>query len=197
MNHTTRPARASIPKIVVNTHPPCSGGNCPVQVIKSTSITDPFFLFLCFALLASLIPPITAAQALPPPPRTAYYLHGRIYTNDPQHPWATAMAVREGKIVCIGGIEQIMLECGGGNEDAETIQLGGKFVMPGFNDAHVHLGSAATRHASGPPQRCSLHRRTPEARSRCRRRHKEGDWITAAAGTTPSGPTKNSPPDSN
>ena len=51
------------------------------------------------------------------------------------------MAVREGKIVCVGGIEQIMLECGNG-DDVETIQLKNHFVMPGFNDAHVHMGSA-------------------------------------------------------
>ena len=51
------------------------------------------------------------------------------------------MAVREGKIVCIGGIEQIMLECGA-SEDVETIQLKNQFVMPGFNDAHVHMGGA-------------------------------------------------------
>jgi len=30
--------------------------------------------------------------------RTVLYLHGRIYTNDPQHPWAQALAVRDGRI---------------------------------------------------------------------------------------------------
>ena len=27
-----------------------------------------------------------------------YYVHGRIYTNDPAQPWAEAIAVSEGKI---------------------------------------------------------------------------------------------------
>ncbi len=80
------------------------------------------------------------------------------------------MAVREGKIVCIGGIEQIMLECGSGEENAETIQLGNKFVMPGFNDAHVHLGRCRRRHARSPPQRCRLRGRIGKARSRRRSR---------------------------
>ena len=31
--------------------------------------------------------------------RTTYYLHGRIYTNDPKHPWAAALAVRDEKIL--------------------------------------------------------------------------------------------------
>src|SRR5712671_1277711 len=75
--------------------------------------------------------------------RTVLYMHGRIYTNDPQHPWAQALAVRDGKIICVGSISQVMLECGGGEGHAETIDLHEKFVMPGFNDAHVHLGYAA------------------------------------------------------
>ena len=41
---------------------------------------------------------------------TTYYLHGRIYTNDPQQPWAEAMAVRDEKILCVGTISQIMLK---------------------------------------------------------------------------------------
>ena len=65
-----------------------------------------------------------AAQAPPPTPHTTIYLHGRIYTNDPAHPWAPLRSVVcDGKNqICIGGIEQIMLECGTA-EDRETIQL--------------------------------------------------------------------------
>ena len=72
---------------------------------------------------------------------TTYYLHGRIYTNDPKHPWADAMAMRDGQILCIGTISQILLDCGGA-ESNDVVQLAGHFVMPGFNDAHAHLGGA-------------------------------------------------------
>jgi len=134
----------------------------------------------CLLFLAFLTPSLASAQALPPPPRTIYYLHGRIYTNDPQHPWASAMAIREGKIVCVGGLEQIMLECGGGDENAETIQLGNKFVMPGFNDAHVHLGSAAADmlavRLNGVPSIEEMQKRVADAVAA----HKEADWITGS-----------------
>ena len=73
---------------------------------------------------------------------TTYYLHGRIYTNDPKHPWAEAMAIRDGKVFCVGTISQIMLDCGGAKSH-DIVQLNGLFVMPGFNDAHVHIGGAA------------------------------------------------------
>jgi predicted amidohydrolase YtcJ len=82
------------------------------------------------------------AQAAQGESHTVVYLHGRIYTNDPAQPWADAMAIRDGKIRCVGKIDFVLLECGGNDPSAETIQLKGKFVMPGFNDAHVHLGSA-------------------------------------------------------
>jgi predicted amidohydrolase YtcJ len=75
------------------------------------------------------------------PHATTYYLHGRIYTNDPKQPWAEALAVRDEKIFCIGSISQIMLDCGGA-ESHDVVQLKGQFVMPGFNDAHVHIGGA-------------------------------------------------------
>jgi predicted amidohydrolase YtcJ len=72
---------------------------------------------------------------------TTYYIHGRIYTNDPKHPWAEGMAVRDEKVLCIGKISQIMLDCGGAGSN-DVVQLHGSFVMPGFNDAHAHLGGA-------------------------------------------------------
>jgi predicted amidohydrolase YtcJ len=98
------------------------------------------FLALVFASAALA----SAALAQPAPPvihPTTYYLHGHIYTNDPQHPWAEAMAVRDEKILCIGTISQILLECGGADSN-DVVQLKGSFVMPGFNDAHVHIGDA-------------------------------------------------------
>jgi predicted amidohydrolase YtcJ len=154
-----------------------SGAACET---KSSSMALPFLPFFFLSALAWFASPLTSAQTLPPPPRTAYYLHGRIYTNDPQHPWASAMAVREGKIVCIGGIEQIMLECGGGEESADRIQLAGKFVMPGFNDAHVHLGNAAADmlalRLNGVASVEELQKLVAAAVAA----HKQSDWITGS-----------------
>jgi len=117
------------------------------------------------------------SQDAAPGPRTLFLLHGHIYTNDPQHPWASAMAVREGKITCIGGIEQIMLECGGGAEDAQRIQLNNRFVMPGFNDAHTHLGDAGSEmravRLNGAASVEELQKRVTEGVAL----HWEGDWI--------------------
>ncbi len=90
------------------------------------------------------------------------------------------MAVRDGKIVCIGGIEQIMLECGNGENNVETIQLANHFVMPGFNDAHVHMGSAGADlpavRLNGVASPEDLQKSVATAIAA----HKEGDWITGS-----------------
>jgi predicted amidohydrolase YtcJ len=109
---------------------------------------------------------------------TVFYTHGRIYTNDPAGPWAEAIAVADGKIVCIGKMAHVLLDCGGSQQSAETVRLNDKFVMPGFNDAHVHLGGAGAdalavqlRGAASPEE---MQKRVAEAVAH----HKEGEWIT-------------------
>jgi predicted amidohydrolase YtcJ len=125
------------------------------------------------ALRVGAYPPQEAA-------RTVLYLHGRIYTNDPQHPWAQAMAIRDGKIGCIGAIAQVLTECAGGEAHPETVELHEKFVMPGFNDAHVHLGAAGEGMLSvrlyGTASVEELKQRLAAGVAT----HKPGEWITGA-----------------
>jgi len=122
----------------------------------------------------------TKAQSGQGESHVVVYLHGRIYTNDPTQPWADAMAVRDGKIRCVGKIDYILLECGGNDPSAETIQLKGKFLMPGFNDAHVHLGAAAgdmlSVQLNGVTTIEELQKRLADAVAQ----HKEGEWITGS-----------------
>jgi len=107
---------------------------------------------------------------------TVVYLHGRIYTNDPPE----AMAIRDGKIRCVGKIDYVLLECGGNDPSAETIQLHGKFLMPGFNDAHVHLGSAGADMLSvrlnGVTSIEEFQKHVADAVAQ----HQEGEWITGS-----------------
>jgi predicted amidohydrolase YtcJ len=133
---------------------------------------------LSIALVAAIIFLHARAFAQQSRTRTTYYVHGRIYTNDPAEPWAEAMAIADGKISCIGKMDHVLLECGGGQEGAETVQLKGQFVMPGFNDAHVHLGGAAADllavPLTGVPSVEELQKRVTDAVAH----HKEGEWIT-------------------
>src|ERR1700737_3678789 len=119
------------------------------------------------------------AQSAQEAPRIVRYLHGRIYTNDPQHPWAQAMAIREGKIVCIGAISLVMLECGG-DARTETVDLHEKFVMPGFNDAHVHLGYAGQGMLAVRLYGAASIEELKQRLAAGVATHKPGEWITGA-----------------
>ncbi len=112
--------------------------------------------------------------------KTTYYLHGRIYTNDAKAPWAEGLAVRDGKIYCVGTLAHILLDCGGAGNLGDTVQLHGKFVMPGFNDAHVHMGAAGrdkmTLSLNGVTSITELQQRVKEAIGK----HQPGEWIVGA-----------------
>lgn len=68
-------------------------------------------------------------------PDTIYY-NGNIYTVDPLQPYAHAMAIQDGKVLAIGGNEDINTLAG---KHTRLINLNGQFVMPGFIDGHAHL----------------------------------------------------------
>ncbi len=121
-----------------------------------------------------------AAQSETALHKTTYYLHGRIYTNDSKEPWAAAMAVRDGKIYCVGTLEHVLLDCGGADNTGDTLQLKGSFVMPGFNDAHVHMGAAGrdklTLSLNGAASIAEVQQRVKEAVAK----HQPGEWIVGA-----------------
>jgi len=85
---------------------------------------------------------ISAACARPTPTAPAPDLiltGGRVYTIDAGRSWAEAVAVREGRIVAVGANADVTRLAG---PETRTVDLGGRFVMPAFHDAHVHPVSA-------------------------------------------------------
>ncbi len=67
---------------------------------------------------------------------TMILLNGRIHTLNPQQPTATAVAIRDGKILAVGSDDEIkpLLAAGG-----ERVDLNGRCLTPGLVDAHVHF----------------------------------------------------------
>jgi predicted amidohydrolase YtcJ len=65
---------------------------------------------------------------------------GKIYLVEPEGKWASALAVRDGRILAVGSDAEIQVWSG---PRTKTIDLKGRMVMPGINDIHVHLGAAA------------------------------------------------------
>ncbi|MBY8888422.1 amidohydrolase [Streptomyces sp. PTM05] len=74
---------------------------------------------------------------------------GPVYTVDPARSWADAVAVRDGRIVVVGGEHDVSHLVGAGTE---VVDLTGKLLLPGFQDAHVHPVLAGTTRRT-----CDLH----------------------------------------
>ena len=74
---------------------------------------------------------------------------GPVYTVDPARSWATAVAVRDGRIVVVGDDQDVRHLIGG---STEVVDLAGRLLLPGFQDAHVHPVLAGTTLRS-----CDLH----------------------------------------
>ncbi|MFM7855091.1 MAG: amidohydrolase, partial [Flammeovirgaceae bacterium] len=61
------------------------------------------------------------------------YINAHILTQNPHRPVASAMLVKDGKILSVG--EEAQLQ----TEGAQRIDVDGNTILPGFNDAHIHL----------------------------------------------------------
>jgi predicted amidohydrolase YtcJ len=95
-------------------------------------------LLLAFVVLASNAKPAPTADKSSHETPDIIFINGNIYTQaTPVH--AQAIAVRDGRIVAVGSNDEIRKLKGG---HTQVVDLGQQFVMPGFNDAHVHLEEA-------------------------------------------------------
>ncbi len=67
--------------------------------------------------------------------------HGKVVTLDSADRIASAVVIRDGVIVAVGD-EAIVAHYAA----TRTIDLRGRMLMPGFNDAHTHISGEARRH---------------------------------------------------
>jgi predicted amidohydrolase YtcJ len=65
-------------------------------------------------------------------------LNGKVLTIDKDNPLAQAIAIKGEKIIAVGTTKKIsgLVD----KSSTKVIEAGGRLVIPGFNDAHVHFG---------------------------------------------------------
>ncbi len=94
----------------------------------------------------ALVGLIAVARVWAQAPDTIYF-HGNILTGVGLHAYGpspnpervAALAVRDGRIVAVGSDKDVLALKGA---ETKTVDLGGAFAMPGFNDAHTHIANA-------------------------------------------------------
>ncbi|HUF77336.1 MAG TPA: hypothetical protein VMR44_00325, partial [Thermoanaerobaculia bacterium] len=76
------------------------------------------------------------AAAAPSPGADLILTGGRVWTGDPERPWAEALAVAGERIVAVGGPAAVMAHR---RAATRVVELSGAFVAPGFIDNHTHF----------------------------------------------------------
>lgn len=89
-------------------------------------------------LLAVLF--LSPLAAPPPEPADLLLTGGKVWTAEEGRPLAQAVAVRGGTVVFVGSDAETAAWKG---PKTRVVALGGRFVSPGFEDAHLHLMSGA------------------------------------------------------
>lgn len=67
---------------------------------------------------------------------------GTVVTVDPSSPRAEAVLVRGSRIVAVGDEREVAAAAA---PAARVVELGGQALLPGFNDAHIHLANLGMR----------------------------------------------------
>ncbi len=69
-------------------------------------------------------------------PADYVFANGKVYTVNEAQPWAEAVVVNDNRIVYVGDTETAKGYIG---EGTEFVELGGKMMLPGFVESHMHV----------------------------------------------------------
>jgi predicted amidohydrolase YtcJ len=125
--------------------------------------------------------------SLPSPaqePADLVLINARIETMEPAHEWASAVAIRGESITAVSyaaanghTVDDPEIKQWVGPE-TRVVDLHGQFVMPGFNDAHVHIGQSALAKLAvsfrGVRSLAEFQQRIRESL----KDHQPGEWVT-------------------
>lgn len=146
----------------------------------------PSFLRVRAALIGALV---LAASALagcrtapPAVPADLILTGGAVMTMDTAHPRASAVAIADGKLAYVGTDRGALKLRGAATT---VLDLGGKMVLPAFQDSHVHLISGGVElglcHLSGLRTKDEVFSRIREYAAA----HPEEPWITGGGWDLP------------
>ncbi len=110
----------------------------------------------CLLVVAMLLAACSPTSAPMPEAASLVITNARVWTGDPDKPWAEAVAARGENIVAVGSSAEIAPLIG---DDTEVIAANGSMLVPGFIDTHVHflvggsgLASVQLRDAKSPQE---------------------------------------------
>jgi len=148
-----------------------------------SNTTGPLLRFWSLLLISAILSAgASAAQTPQPHIAKTILLNGRIYTLDSRQPWAEAVAISGGKILAVGSVKDVSSYR---NSSTKVIDLGGRLVLPGFTDCHIHFmdGSLGLTQVilNGATTVAEIQKRVKEYAAA----HPKETWITGMGWTYP------------
>jgi predicted amidohydrolase YtcJ len=128
------------------------------------------------AFTISLLP--SAAFSQQPTP-DLILLNGKVFTSSASHTYVDALAIRGERIVAVGTSKEIAALAG---RDTKRIDLGSRVVIPGINDAHLHLSVAPETYHLPIQGNDPKWQEIKDALSSAVKKLSKGTWIEAAFG---------------
>jgi predicted amidohydrolase YtcJ len=101
-------------------------------------------------------------------------VHGKIWTENPRQPEAEAVAVQRNRIVEVGDSNSVLKLAG---PSTTVVDLKGRRVVPGFNDAHVHFYMGGDGITSVQLHEASSAEEFRKRIAEFARRRPKGEWI--------------------
>ena len=98
---------------------------------------------------AVLIAGVVRGEFQAPPAPSLLIVNARVFTGVADRPWAEAIAIAGERVLSTGASAALKA---GATSATRVVDANGRLVIPGLNDAHVHVGASpvATR-LEGPP----------------------------------------------
>jgi len=133
-------------------------------------------LFLVAIVLA--LPSIVLSQAAPP---DFVLFRGKIFTSNSTQPYVEALAIRGERIVAVGSSREIIALAG---KETKRIDLSGRTVIPGINDAHYHFDAGPDSYELPNTRRDLSWQEIKDAISAAVAKVPKGTWIQGVFGET-------------
>ena len=116
-------------------------------------------------------------------------LNGKVWTGDAARPEAEAIAIRNGRILTVANSDVVRAMA---SAQTRIIDVEGRRVVPGFNDAHWHLPLRQTADLAGAGTADEIVRRLEGVRHRPDRRMGAGRRLGAFRLPGPAAPSSSS-----
>ena len=126
------------------------------------------------ALVLFFVALLSACQSLPSG-ADWIFINGLINTQNPEQPFAQAIAIKNGRILAVGTQQQVLQWQGSNTQISDLV---GKMVLPGLIDSHIHSieGALAMHACSMDDEKLSLQQLT-EKIQHCDQQQPGSDWL--------------------